>query len=151
MCDPLTLRCPCRSDWTLSGSLPGPGFLFGKSRATCSQTWIECARRQRKNFRPLGSGALTVAGGVQGLERAAPEPQPRDAVSLAVQDLQTRKQRGVQLAQAIVPHVQLGHVTQEVRLVRHHAADPVQSERRERTFSGWHTENVLKRQCAARL
>lgn len=70
---------------------------------------------------------FTVVGGVQGLERAAPEPQPCNAVSLAVQHLQTRKQRGVKLAQTIVPYVQLGHVTQEVRLVWHHAGDPVQS------------------------
>lgn len=126
---PLTLRCPCRSDWRLLGSLLDPEFLFRKIRTMDLRTWIHC--QQWQCYFQAQADAFTIVGGIQGLERAASEPEPCNTVSLAVQHLQARKQRGVQLAQTIVPHVQLGHVTQEVRLVRHYAGDPVQSERNE--------------------
>lgn len=67
---------------------------------------------------------------MEGFERAAPEPQVPDSVPLAVQDLQPGEERGVQLGQTVVPHVQLGHVTQEIRLVRNYAGDLVQPEER---------------------
>lgn len=63
---------------------------------------------------------------MQGLQRATPHPQQAQTIPLAVQHLQSGEERGIQLQQAVVPHVQVGHVTQEVRLLRHHLADPVE-------------------------
>lgn len=71
----------------------------------------------------------TVVGGVDAFEQAALGPEAGDAVPLAVEHLQPGEDRGVQVRQPVVPHVQLGHVPQQVRLIRHHAGDLIQPDR----------------------
>jgi len=68
----------------------------------------------------------TVVGGVDAFEQAALGLEGNDAVPLAVEHLQSGEDGGVQLRQPVVPDVQLGHVAQQVGLIRHHAGDPVQ-------------------------
>lgn len=71
----------------------------------------------------------TVAAGVDAFEQAALGLEADDAVPLAVQHLQPGENRGIQVHQPVVPHIQLGHVPQEVRLIWHHAGDLIQPDR----------------------
>ena len=71
----------------------------------------------------------TVVGGVDAFEQATLGLEAADAIPLAVKHLQPGEDRGVQLRQPVVPHVQLSHVSQQVRLIRHHAGDLIQPDR----------------------
>lgn len=71
----------------------------------------------------------TVVGGVDAFEQAALGLEAGDAVPLAVENLQPGEDRGVELRQPVVPHVQLGHVSQQVRFIRDHPGDLIQPDR----------------------
>lgn len=71
----------------------------------------------------------TVVGGVDAFEQATLGLEAGDAVPLAVKHLQPGEDRRVQVRQPVVPHVQLGHVPQQVRLIWHHAGDLIQPDR----------------------
>ena len=71
----------------------------------------------------------TVVGRVDAFEQAALGLEAGDAVPLAVQHLQPGEDRGVQVRQPVIPHVQLRHVPQQVRLIWHHAGDLIQPDR----------------------
>lgn len=71
----------------------------------------------------------TVVGGVDAFEQATLDFETGDAVPLAVKNLQPGKDRGVQLHQPVIPHVQLGDMPQQLRLVWHHDGDLIQPSR----------------------
>lgn len=71
----------------------------------------------------------TVAGGVDAFEQAAFGLEAADAVPLAVEHLQPGEDRGVELRQPVVPHVQLGHVSQQVRFIGDHPGDLIEPDR----------------------
>lgn len=71
----------------------------------------------------------TVVRGVDAFEQAAFGLEGADAVPLAVEHLQPGEDRDVELRQPVVPHVQLGHVSQQVRFIRDHPGDLIQPDR----------------------
>lgn len=64
-------------------SLQDPGFLFRPNQSSVL-TNVDSLHAVPVRCLGLSSGVFTVVGGVQGLERAAPETQTGNAVSLAV-------------------------------------------------------------------
>lgn len=71
----------------------------------------------------------TIVGGVDAFEQATLGLEAADAVPLAVKHLQPGEDGGIQVRQPIIPHVQLGHVPQQVRLIWDHAGDLIQPDR----------------------
>ena len=81
----------------------------------------------------------TVVGGVDAFEQGALGFEAGDAVPLAVKHLQPGEDRGVQVRQPVIPHIQLGHVPQQVRLIWHHAGDLIQPDREGREEATVHS------------
>lgn len=65
----------------------------------------------------------TVAGGVDAFQKGTLGLEADDAVPLAVENLQLGEDAGVQLCKPVIPHVQLGHVPEQVRLIWEHTGD----------------------------
>lgn len=89
--------------------------------STHTHTYIMCWNSEKKDtnrwsqFRNVwghSKAKLTIVGGVDAFEQAALSLQAGDVVPLAVKHLQPGEDRGIQLRQPVIPHVQLGHVPQ---------------------------------------
>lgn len=70
----------------------------------------------------------TVVSSVQAFDGASADSQSGDGVPVAAEDLQPAEGGDVQLRQAAVPHIQLGHVAQLLRLPHGHLVQLVQPE-----------------------
>lgn len=92
----------------------------------------------------------TVVGGVDAFEQAALGLEAGDAVPLAVEHLQPGEDRGVKLRQSVVPHVQLGHVSQQVRFIWDHPGDLIQPDRGGRRRGGSEGSEALEVQIRLR-
>lgn len=71
----------------------------------------------------------TVAGGVDAFQKGTLGLETGDAVPLTVEHLQLGEDAGVELCQTVVPYVQLGHMSEQVRLIWDHTGDLVQPAR----------------------
>lgn len=71
----------------------------------------------------------TVAGGVDAFEEGTLGLEADDAVPLAVEHLQLGEDAGIELCKPVIPNVQLGHVSEQVRLIWDHNGDLIQPDR----------------------
>lgn len=78
----------------------------------------------------------TVAGGVDAFQKGTLGLEADNAVSLAVEHLQLGEDAGIQLCKPVIPHVQLGHVPEQVGLIWDHAGDLIQPDRVKQRLSG---------------
>lgn len=78
----------------------------------------------------------TVAGGVDAFQKGTLGLEADDAVPLAVERLQPGEDAGIQLCKPVIPHVQLGHVPEQVRLIWDHAGDLIQPDRAKQRLRG---------------
>lgn len=124
-----------RKEWWLR-------YRFGEKDSECRAVRWSKGRVSVLSNRTVAVAEPTVVGGIDAFEQAALGLEAGDVVSFTVQHLQPREYRGVQLRQPVIPHIQLGHVPQQVRLIWHHAGDLIQPDRggaggRQRFSSNW--------------